>query len=98
MYVAICKLALRIFDSQSLKGKRRVVHSIKERINNRFGISIAEVNNVNKWQIAELGFALVGSEFRYVNDQIYSIVDYVMECSFEIEITDKQIEIMPFGN
>ena len=98
MYVAICKLALRIFDSQSLKGKRRVVYSIKERINNRFDISIAEVNNVNKWQIVEFGFALVGSEYRYVNDQIYSVVDYVSECSPDIEITDKQIEILPFGN
>ena len=53
---------------------------------------------MNKWQIAELGFALVGSEFRYVSDQIYSVVDYVSECSFDIEITDKKIEILPFGN
>ncbi|NIA23177.1 MAG: DUF503 family protein [Proteobacteria bacterium] len=54
------ELKLFISSSHSLKDKRQVVHSIKDRLKSRFNLSVSELNSDNKWQTATLGIAYVG--------------------------------------
>ena len=44
MVIGVCKLEICIPGNNSLKGKRQVLKSIKDRIRNKFNVSIAEVD------------------------------------------------------
>ena len=59
MIIGTCSLKLMIYESNSLKDKRRVLKSIIERIKSRFNVSIAEVDLNEKWQLGAIGIACV---------------------------------------
>lgn len=61
----------------SLKEKRRILKSIKDRIKNRFNASIAEVDCHEKWQVAVIGFATVSNEGRYASRTIENLIEAV---------------------
>jgi uncharacterized protein YlxP (DUF503 family) len=67
MTVGSCKIELRIPDSQSLKAKRRVVKSLKDRVQARFNVGIAEVDRLDDWQRATLAVAAVSKDARVVD-------------------------------
>jgi uncharacterized protein len=77
MVIGAMNLKLAIFGAVSLKDKRRVVKSLKERLINKFSVSVAEVGLHERYQQAELGVAMVGRDRRYVESCLAKIVDYV---------------------
>jgi len=92
MYVALCRLELFLLDEpNSLKGKRHVVRSIKERIRNRFGASVAEVDDHDKWQRATLGIAYVTRERIDAEGVIMKIFGFI-EGDGTVEVIDKYLE------
>ena len=62
MHVSVLRFAVTLPDSGSLKTKRRAVRSLKERIANRFPVSVAEVDGRDLWNYAELAAAVVGRD------------------------------------
>jgi uncharacterized protein len=77
MVVGVLRLELAVYESHSLKEKRRVVKSLKDRLIHRFNASIAEVDALDSWQRAVLGVAVVGNESEFVRSCLDKIVDYV---------------------
>ncbi|MBI3003134.1 MAG: DUF503 domain-containing protein [candidate division NC10 bacterium] len=65
MIVGTAVVELQLPENGSLKGKRKVLRSIKDRIRVRFNVSIAEVDRQDAWQRATLGVAVV-SEYQWV--------------------------------
>jgi uncharacterized protein YlxP (DUF503 family) len=65
--VGLCTVELFIAESQSLKDKRQVLLSLKDRLREKFNLSVAEVDGQDLWQKAVLGLACVSNEGRYVN-------------------------------
>ena len=63
MVVAAALVELHVHGSHSLKEKRGVVQSIKQRLRNRFNVAVAEVGGQETWQIAVIGLATVDSAF-----------------------------------
>jgi hypothetical protein len=59
-YVCLVEARLHFGDIHDLKGKRKLVHSLKTQVRQRFGASVAEVDGHDKWQRATLLCALVG--------------------------------------
>ncbi|MGB6975833.1 MAG: DUF503 domain-containing protein, partial [Gammaproteobacteria bacterium] len=59
MHIGICKITLHLPTNHSLKGKRKVIHSLSERIQHRFNVAVAEVDNNDVWQLATLGLACI---------------------------------------
>ena len=59
---------LEIMGSQSLKEKRSVVKSLKERLQARYKVSAAETNYQDVWQRAELSAAVVSSEQHHASE------------------------------
>lgn len=47
LYVVQCTLDLHIADCQSLKDKRRVIKSIKQRLKNRYNVSVCEFGDLS---------------------------------------------------
>ena len=93
MVVGVMKVTLHIPENASLKGKRKVVKSLLGRIKSRFNVSVAEVEDNDLWQRAEIGLAAVGNDGRFINSVLDKILDYI-ERETEAEVTDSQMEIM----
>ena len=74
MIVGVCTLELHFPAAQSLKEKRGILKSLKQRIQNRFNVSIAEVGGQDKWQIATLGIAKVSTDTAAI-DQTFAFID-----------------------
>jgi uncharacterized protein YlxP (DUF503 family) len=74
MIVGSLRVRLLIREARSLKDKRQVVRSIKDRLRNGFNISVAEVEAQDHRQLAVLGIALVGTEARQVRSTLDQIV------------------------
>ena len=74
MIVGSLRLRLLIRESRSLKDKRQVVQSIKERLRGRFNVSAAEVEAQDHRQPAVLGFAVVSNEAAHARAELEQIL------------------------
>jgi hypothetical protein len=93
MIVAVMTVELYLLGSTSLKDKRAVLRRLKDRLSNKFNISITEVDHQDKWQRAQLGIAQVGSDYKYLEksmNTIFSIIDN----DIEVEVVDHLIEYL----
>ena len=77
MIVGTLKLRLLIRESRSLKEKRRVVKSIKDRVRAGFNVSIAELEAHDSHQQAVLGVAVVSHEKRDAQAVLGQVVNMI---------------------
>ena len=77
MVVGVLRLTLFLPENHSLKGKRQVLRSIKDRVRNKFNVSIAESDAHDLWQRAELGICQVGSDRAFVDRALREVVNYI---------------------
>ena len=93
MTVGTCRVELHLPGNHSLKGKRRVVKSIKDRVLGRFNVSIAEVDRLDDWQRATLGIACVSNDSRFVNEVLSKVVNLI-EGSADALLLDYEIDLV----
>ena len=89
MFVGIVRIELHIPAATSLKEKRSVVRSLKDRIRQRVHAAVAEVDHQDLWQRAALGVAVVSGESRQVDEQLQAIRNLV-ESTYEAQLLDWQ--------
>ncbi len=95
MHVGICRIELRLPENQSLKGKRRVIKSIIARLQNRYNVSVAEIDNQSLWQLATLGVACISNHRRHADETLSSVVKFVTENYPDVEILSSEREVFP---
>ena len=96
MQVAVCRLTLHINSSHSLKEKRRVVQSLRQRLSDRFGLAVAEVDNQDTWQLATLGLAAVGQGRTHVQSVMDKALEYVYVIAPEAEVSEADRDVFDF--
>ena len=79
-----------------MKGKRRVVKSIKDRIRNQFNVSVAEIGDQDVWQSLHLGIVAVGSDAKYLDGLMNRVVSAIDRMHLA-EMTDSQIKTLNLG-
>lgn len=77
MVVGVCTVELWIPESQSLKDKRQVLHSVKDRLRGKFNLSIAEVDGQDLWQKAVLGMACVANDGTHVEQVLEQALNVI---------------------
>ena len=77
MVVGVLRVRLSLFEALTLKDKRRVTKSLKDRLGARHNVSIAEVDDLDHCQAATLGLAMVANEARFVRSALDKIVDEI---------------------
>lgn len=77
MVVGVLTIELFISDSQSLKDKRQVLHSLKDRLHGKFNVSVAEVDGQDLWQKAVLGMACVANDGSHVNQVLEQALNLI---------------------
>jgi hypothetical protein len=93
MVVGVVKLRLRLPVTHSLKGKRKVIKCICERLRQRFNLAVAEVASQDLWQRGELGIVAVGNEGGHVNSRLDKAINFVESLELA-EIVDVQLELI----
>ncbi len=88
-FVELIEIRLHFGEVQDLKGKRKLVKSLKDSLRQRFGASVAEIDGHDKWQRSTLLCALVGDG--EVSDRADGLVRFVESrvpegCSFERDL------------
>ncbi|NQU75609.1 MAG: DUF503 domain-containing protein [Planctomycetes bacterium] len=73
--VGVLHLELMIGDATSLKDKRRVVKSFKDRLRSRHNVSVAEVDFLDSHRHAGLAVAMVGNDARYVKGALQQVAN-----------------------
>jgi uncharacterized protein len=93
MTVGVLQVEIAIPDAFSLKDKRRVVKSLKDRIAHGHNVSIAEVGALDEHRRSILGVAMVSNDSRYVRGALDKLVDFV-RLTPQVSLIDYQIELL----
>ena len=93
MTVGVLQVEISVTDAMSLKDKRRVVKSLKDRIANGHNVSIAEVGALDEHRRCILGMAMVSNDSRYVEGALSKLVDFVRMVP-QVSLIDYQIDLM----
>ncbi len=91
--VAVGTVELHLPDVDSLKGKRHILKGLKEKVRQRFEVSVAEVNHQDTWQRATLAVAYVSPDSRHANEVVSKALDFI-EASVDGHVIDVQIELL----
>ncbi len=92
MVVGTLKLELRLPENRSLKGKRKVVRSMVDKVKARFNVSIAEVGSNDKWQKIELGISTIGNDRRHIDASLNRVLNF-LESLCLAQLVDTEMEI-----
>jgi uncharacterized protein YlxP (DUF503 family) len=97
MPVAKLTIELEIPHAQSLKDRRQVLRSMKDKLRHSFNLSIAELDDGMVWNRATLGIAAISSSTSYLTGQLHQIDNAVhrLADALSAEITDSYAEILP---
>lgn len=93
MIVGTAVVELQLPENGSLKGKRQVLRSIKDRIRVRFNVSIAEVDRQDAWQRATLGVAVVSNDARLVDETLNKVINCI-EGARDAVLLDYSIDVV----
>jgi uncharacterized protein YlxP (DUF503 family) len=77
MIVGIGTIGLRLAENHDLKGKRRVLKSVKDRVRERFNVSIAEVDDLDAWQRSTLAVACVSKDRDVVEGTLAHVATFI---------------------
>ena len=93
MFIGVLEITLFIPNAASLKDKRHVVKSLIETTRQKFNVSIAEVDHLDKWQVATIGIACVANEHKYLNTVLDKVIDLIESSPlYEVTGIERSIE------
>ena len=92
MVVGTLKIEFHIVENRSLKGKRKIVRSMVDKVKARYNVAIAEVGSNDKWQTIELGITAVGNDRRHVDSSLSHVLSF-LDSLYLAQIVNSEIEI-----
>jgi len=96
MPIAHLNLELRIEGAQSLKDRRRVVRSLKDRLRNSFNVSVAEMDPSDLWQSATLGVTAISPSRHYLEGLMKQVEAAATRLANQLgaEVTDAFVDFL----
>ena len=77
MFTKSCVITIRIPYSPALKYKRSVIKSLIEKTQNKFNISIGEINYLNELNRSSIGFAIISNEKKHIQAKEREIITFI---------------------
>lgn len=93
MKIGNCIIEIYIPTTSSLKEKRSVVKGLKDRIRNKFNVSISEIDRNDNHKISVIAVAAVSRDRKHIDKILSSIVNY-MEKQKQFEVINYRTEIL----
>jgi len=91
MVVLSMQIELRLHACGSLKEKRQVLRSVRDRLRNRFNVAVAEVGSQDQWRNIELGVVGVGSDRGVVDSELEAITR-MLDHDVRFEMVERHVE------
>lgn len=93
MTIGILKAVIFIHDSNSLKDRRMVLHSLKARLRNNFNVAVTQIDDGNKWQRADLAVVGVEKDRKQINSTLSKIINFIAGFN-SVELIDHEMELI----
>jgi uncharacterized protein YlxP (DUF503 family) len=93
MTIGILRVAIFIPQSNSLKFKRMILHSLKKRLRNNFNIAVTQIDDQDKWQKCTLAIVGVEKNKNTINSNLSCVVNFI-ERSDNIHLIDYEMEMI----
>jgi len=93
MVIGVLQVELLIDDAMSLKDKRRVVSSVKDRLHREHLVAVAEVDRLEAHQVAVLGIATISNSVAHAQGTLDRIVNE-LRAARRFVLNDHQSEIL----
>jgi uncharacterized protein len=75
MPVGLLTLELHIADAQSLKDKRQVLRSLKDKLRREFNVAVAELDHHDVWQRSVVGIVTLSNEEKHVKEMLDKVLE-----------------------
>ncbi len=75
MPIGLLTLEIHIPDARSLKDKRQVLRSLKDRLRSRFNVAVAELDHQETWQRAEVGIVSISNDAAHLEQSLRAVLD-----------------------
>ena len=92
MHIALCRITLDLHEAQSLKTKRNILRSIKQRLRQEFNVSIAEVDALDMLTRSVIAAVSVSNDPKYLDGQMQALLN-TLERYFPGYIHDHELFI-----
>ena len=93
MHIGTLTIVLYMHDTESLKDKRHILKSLLETLRQKFNISIAEIDDNDKWRKATIGVACVANDAAHVNRVLDKVIDSI-ESNPAVEVGELSLEML----
>ena len=93
MEVGVLQFTVRLPGCRSLKQKRKVIRSIKERLRARYNVSVAEVDHLDLWNSGVLGLTTCGNDSQRIVALLQKILNQ-LAMHPEAQLVDHQIDLL----
>ena len=78
--IGVLTIEIEIHEAQSLKDKRRVVKSLKDRLRNKFNVSVAETGDLELWNRSILTVVTVSKDRLYADQLLQAVEKDAADC------------------
>ena len=75
MPIGLLTLEIHIPDARSLKDKRQVLRSLKDRLRSRFNVAVAELDHQETWQRAQVGIVSLSNDPTHLEQSLRAVFD-----------------------
>jgi uncharacterized protein YlxP (DUF503 family) len=93
MVVGTLSIKIAIRSSRSLKDKRRIIKGLKDRIRNKFNVSISETDAQDNHKCSVISVAMVGTDRQYVNSVLSSVINFFRFFP-QVELVDYELGLI----
>jgi len=93
MNVGYGQIKFFLHGNRSLKDKRKIIKSMRDRVKNKFNVSISEIGDQDEWQSLQIGIAAVSSDSQYLDGLMTQVVEFIDNMHLA-EMIDCNIEFM----
>jgi uncharacterized protein len=96
MPIAKLTVEISIPHAQSIKDRRQVLRSVKDKLRHGFNVSVAELDDANLWNRATLGMVAISGSSAYLTGQMQELDDALHRLvnTLGAEILDSWVEIL----
>ena len=75
MPIGLLTLEIHLEDAHSLKDKRQVLRSLKDRLRNHFNVAVAELDHQELWQRALVGIVTLSGDAGHVEQSLQTVAE-----------------------
>lgn len=87
-YIGVLKVQISIYEATSLKDKRAVLNSLRDKIKHRYNISYSQIGYQESHSLAVLGFSCMSSSFDHCS-KVLDNLERFLDMQADYEIIDK---------